>query len=150
MWHAPLFALAALPLAGNGADPPEKEATLVRAVLWWPGLSPASDGGGRVEPNTDVVTTPEAFAKVWKKVAMKGDPPRVNFRTHVVVVAFRPGGVDFDHGGLVVDDRGNAKVQGWEVHPDNMNSRIHSTTIAVFPRAGFKSVEGKKLPAVDE
>jgi hypothetical protein len=28
-----------------------------------------------------------------------------------------------------------------------MNSAYHSTTIAVFPRAGVESVAGKKLPA---
>src|SRR5262245_12081701 len=146
----PLVALAVTPLLVACADSPGKEAQIVRPAVWWCGLNRFSDGGARVEPTTDLITDAEGFAKLWKRLGLKGEAPRVDFKDHFVLVLVRPLGLDFRVGGLAVDEQGEAKARGARVHPDNMNSMFHSTTIAVFPRDRIKSVEGKKLPAVAE
>jgi hypothetical protein len=145
-----IVVVTAAPQLGARADPPVKESQIVRPSVWWSGLNRFSDGGGRVEPVTRLVTDAGEFAKLWTRFGLKVEAPQVDFRNNFVLVLLRPLGLDFEVGGLTVDEHGASKARGMPVHPDFMNSSFHSTTIAVFPRDGIKSVEGKKLPAVPE
>jgi hypothetical protein len=150
MRHVVLLLVVVAPLAAVGAEPPKKEEKehVVRPVLWWSGLGRISDGGGRLDPSSALITDAEAFAKLWKQYEMKGAVPRVNFADYFVVADFRALGLTFEFaGGLVIDARGDSKLRGLPRDDDVMNSAYHSTTIAVFPREGVKSVAGKKLLA---
>ena len=140
----------ASPLAVR-ADPPAKEADVVRPVLWWSDLNRVSDGGGPAfKSTTSCITDAKAFAKAWDMLGTKRALPKVNFMDYFVVVVFRAEGVDFElTGGLVTDPKGNAKVVGRAAHHIVTNAGWYSTTIGVFPRKGIASVEGHKLPAVE-
>src|SRR5262245_1643550 len=113
MRYAMLLAVvAAAQLVGKCPAPPKGEPRIARPALWWSGIGPISDGGARLDPSSTLVTDEKTFAKLWKQLELKGDIPRVNFRTYFVVVVFRAGGLDFGFGGgLVINDRGDAKVQ---------------------------------------
>jgi hypothetical protein len=135
--------------SGVSAAPPGKEPVKVRPVLWWSGLNPVSDGGsGGGGQKIVLVTDAKAFAKLTRALELKGPCPQVNFKEYFVLVVHKPLGLDLSQpfGFLAVDGQGEAKVRGLPVHPDSMNSAIHSSPIAVFPRSGIKTVEGKKLP----
>jgi hypothetical protein len=150
MRYVVLLLVAVVPLHTLRGEPPKKEEKerLVRPVLWWSGLGRISDGGGRLDPSSALITDAEAFAKLWKQYEMKGEVPAVNFADYFVVADFRALGLTFEFGGgLVVGEGGDSKLRGLGLHPDVMNSQFHSTTIAVFPREGVKTVAGKKLPA---
>jgi hypothetical protein len=136
------------PAPGARTDPPTKASKVVRPAIWWPGVGRISDGGGPgLKPTIYLITDAEAFAKLWKKLGLKGELPRVNFQDYFVLVDSRRFGLDFAiGGGLAVDERGDARAGGFRADPDARNSAVHSTTIGVFPRAGIKSVGGKKLP----
>ena len=127
----------------------EKE-RLVRPVLWWSGLGRISDGGGRLDPASALITDTEGLAKLWKQYQIKDEVPRINVEDYFVVTDFRALGLTFEFaGGLAIKEGGDAELRGLPRDADVMNSMFHSTTIAVFPRAGVKSVAGKKLPAVE-
>ena len=135
--------------AGQSDDPAAKaDPKVVRPVVWWPDLNRVSDGGGGVIPaRTEVAADVAAFAKLWAAQKLPGAPPRVNFRDHVVVAAFRVSGIDFaPGGGLAVDARGNATVVGTPAFIIKTNAGAYSTTVGVFPRAGIVAVEGRPVP----
>ena len=138
----------ALP-AARCQPPVGKEQQVVRPVLWWSDLKRVSDGGGGVLPATaTLVTDPKGFAKEWDRLGLKGQPPKVNFKEYVVVVAFRVSGLEFEaSGGLEVDPKGNAKVVGPHAFVIMTNAGWYSTTIGVFPRRGITTIDGQKLLA---
>ena len=138
------------PLSVYHAAPPAQEPKLVRPVSWWSGLNPVSDGGaGGDKQEVDLIAERKELAQAWKYLGLKGTVPEVNFKDYFVLVVRRPLGLDLHSGGLAVAEGGEAKIQGRGVHPDEMNSRIHSSTIAIFPRSGIKTVEKTKLPATE-
>jgi hypothetical protein len=145
-----LAVIVVWPLSGFAADPPAKEPAVIRPVLWWAGLHPHTDvGGGGGGQDVQLITRARDHTRVWKLLEPKAQVPEVNLKDYFVLVVHRPGGLTFLFGGLALDDQGEAKIGGIDEHPDNMNSRIYSSTIAVFPRRGIKTVEGKPLPAVE-
>jgi hypothetical protein len=132
------------------ADPPAKEPKMLRPVMWWSGLNRVSDGGaGGDEQTVILISDAKEFNKVWTSLGTKVDAPQVNFKDYFVLVVRKPLGLDLSppFGHLALDDKGEAKIRGLNAHPDSMNSRFHSSTIALFPRSGIKTVEGSKLPA---
>jgi hypothetical protein len=144
-----LIMVTVTPVLDACSDQPRKKERVVRPAMWWSGLGRVSDGGGpALKATSESIADAEAFGKLWKNLGLKEAPPRVNFKDYFVVVVFRPFGLDFElSGGLAIDERGDAQPRGMRLDADNMNSGVYSTTIGVFPRAGIKSVEGKKLPA---
>ena len=148
-----LAVIVICPWSAFSAGEPAKEPTKVHAVLWWSGLEPRSDGGGGGSEQTIVlITDAKAFAKTAETLKVKEPRPQVNFKEYFVLVVRKPLGLDLSppFGFMVVDAQGEAKIRGLPAHPDSMNSRIHSSTIAIFPRAGIKTVEGNKLSAGQE
>jgi len=138
--------------AGSGlCDDPQKEPKIIHPVLSWSGLNRFSDGGGPgPKPHILLITDAKTFAKIWDNMELRGDVPQVNFEDYFVLTVTRPGGLDFSAwGGLALNEKGKATVHGRDVHPDNMNSRYHSTTIGIFPRSGIQTVDGMKLPAAN-
>jgi hypothetical protein len=143
------------------------EPTKVRPIAWWSDLGRRSSGGGPVGGQKIVlITDAKAFAKAWSdmqpnetgpkfkgadKLKFPGLAPEINFSDYFVLVVTKPLGLDFAQpfGHLLVDGSGNAKIRGIALHGDNMNSVWISTTIAIFPRDGIKSVESKKLPPIE-
>ena len=140
---------AAASLVARAEPPAGKEPLIVRPVLWWSNLKRLSDGGGGVLPaTTTLVTDPKSFAKEWDRLGLKGQPPKVNFKEYVVVVAFRVSGLEFEaSGGLEIDPKGDAKVVGPNAFVIMTNAGWYSTSIGVFPRRGITTIGGQKLPA---
>src|SRR5262245_6767758 len=131
-------------------DNPPNAPKIIRAVLSWSDLNRFSDGGAR-GPKAQVllVTDAKTFAKIWHNLKLPREVPQVNFEDYFVLAVTKPLGLDLSlpWGGLALDDKGRATIRGSDVHADDMNSRFHSSTLAIFPRSGIQTVEGMKLPA---
>jgi hypothetical protein len=144
-----LWPWSAFPAASSGKEPAK-----VRPVLWWSGLAPFSDGGGGGGAGQTMVliTDAKTFAKTAKDLKLTEPCPQVNFKEYFVLVVYKRFGLDLSPpiGCLAVDARGAAKIRGLPAHLDSMSSAIYSTTVAIFPRSGIKTVEGKRMPARQE
>lgn len=121
-----------------------------RPALWWSGLGRAHSAGpaSALKQSVTLISGPKQFAGVWKRLGLKAAAPTVNFNEYFVVVVNRPLGLDLSapFGKLCIDAKGDAKVVGLNAHADDRDSIAISSTLAVFPRTGVRSVEGKKLP----
>ena len=143
--NAPPFCLAT---SRSSRRPNYKAQPALRAAA--AAIQIISDGGaGGDKQEVDLIAECKELAQAWKYLGLKGTVPEVNFKDYFVLVVRRPLGLDLHSGGLAVAEGGEAKIQGRGVHPDEMNSRIHSSTIAIFPRSGIKTVEKTKLPATE-
>ncbi len=147
-----LLTLAVLVTVVISASIQADEPKLVRPILWWVGVNSFSDGGsGGVKESTHCFTNAEAWAKQWELLKLPGACPQVDFEKHVVVLAQRVYGLNFEpHDGLVVGEKGEARLVGRKHTQVIMNAGIWSTTIAVFPRKGIESIDGVKLTAESE
>jgi hypothetical protein len=123
---------------------------VARPVVWWSGLGLRYTAGpaSALKRDVAVITRPKQLAAAWKRLGMKAAVPSVDFDAHFVVVVTKPLGLSLaaPFGHLSVDAKGNAMLHGLPAHADDRGSIAVSSTLAVFPRRGVKSVEGKKLP----
>ena len=127
-------------------------AVLVVAVVGMPTLpatahaatdvKPTRTWTGRVPhpvppPLVSSVGSPQALAQVWALCQVKGDVPRVDFGTHVVLVAARrSSSVRFARLQLADGDLRTTVV----VAPDT--PRYATCVLALVPRAGIDRVDG--------
>ena len=147
-------------LASSRDDKPTK----VRPTEQWSGEI-ADDDRKKAAPSSGAVTSKADFEKLWAAWRGKMKVPTVDFNTHFVAVVFlAPGkGAKILEGtkgvvvvALEVDGKGNAKpVFGPDVGvgaagdppPKWAMTKGFYYGLAVFPRAGIKTLNGKELPA---
>jgi hypothetical protein len=141
-----LAALAALGCLGGLASfgSAGNQKTVAPVVCWYP---PAyySSAGPVPQPTIHLITRTEDWQDYWKRSFSKYLITDVDFTDHFVVVVTKPLGLRLHH--LAINARGDAKLRGSFLFADDRNSIAVATTIAVLPRNGVKSVEGRPLPA---
>ena len=97
----------------------------------------------RLRPASGVLTSQEEFDKLWEGWLFEAKAPKVDFKTGVVVVAAsREGPIK---SAALVDEKktGDMKVRV-ELERKTKGTGLH-VLIAVFPRAGIKTIDGHAL-----
>lgn len=118
--------------AGLWADPPPEPAK-VEVLREWRGQI-------RTPFRPSLITDQEAFATAWAVFEQPGPAPSVDFREHAVIAAaVRTSGL---FARPTLDADGDLHL-GVVATPDQ--PPFHSCILALIPRAGVKSVEGKPL-----
>ena len=122
-----------------------EEATLIPPVVTWEG------GADRNLPaagphEIKVLSNAKAFQDRWKVWRPNEEAPSVNFADYFAVEVVQPGG-DYTLFGLLLDERGMASVNGVGALQAVDVPKGFGYTIAIFPRKGVKTVDGRDLPA---
>ncbi len=127
----------------SAQDKTEKE-TLVKPVQVWQGrFDPEARSDGR--HTIDLLTDAKAFGVSWKIFRSGEKTPRINFDDHfaVLVICSCEG---FFLNGLLIDERGEAKVAGFGFSKPVSMPTGRYYVLAIFPRDKVKSVDGVKMP----
>jgi hypothetical protein len=97
----------------------------------------------KAAPADGFITTAKDFEALWK--AWRGDEkvPEVDFKQNLVLVGLA-GGPNLASIGASLDDEGNLKVL---VRQTLIGGPGFGYQLAVVPRAGIKTVNGKNVPA---
>jgi hypothetical protein len=122
------------------------ERTLVSPVVTWQGSAQRNRPVGFGPHEIKVISNAKAFEERWKARRPKEEAPAVNFADYFAVELIQPGG-DYTLLGLLLDERGKATLHGVGVQQAVDVPKGYGYTIAIFPRKGVKTVDGRDLPA---
>ncbi len=124
--------------AAAGADKPQFP------PVRWSGVV-ADEKKQKAAPESGLVIDQKTLDAIWKAWCA-GDPPRVNFDTHFVLVQTKKAKLSFIH--YTVTDEGELTftigVQGDKNGPKEIDGFGYA--MAVVPREGVKRYNGKALP----
>jgi len=97
----------------------------------------------KLSPPNGFITRKEDFERLWKAWLLADKVPEVDFKTHLVVVATsREGPIK----GAALIDEGEAGVMRIRVELERKSEgKALRVLIAVFPRAGIKTIEGRAI-----
>jgi hypothetical protein len=101
------------------------------------------DGVEKLRPPNGFITKQEDFDKLWKAWLLEGKAPEVDFKTDVVVLATSREGPIKEAVLIDAKKTGDTKIRV-ELERKADGGGLH-VLIAVFPRAGIKTIEGKAI-----
>jgi hypothetical protein len=119
--------------------------TIVPVVAWY--TEPVYTSGPTAPPKTIVAASAKEFEALWKGWWPKVETPEVDFKDYFAVAVWKTFGHQYGH--LEVGENGDATIRGQARNPDFKSSAPISGTLAIFPRAGVKSVEGQRLSVAE-
>ena len=140
-----LLAISALVLAAltATAQPAQDTARKPQKVLAV-GLV-EGDGLDKLVPPGNFVTAQADFDALWKAWMQKGPPPTVDFKNDLVVVAVTRFGPIKDM--VLLDRSGEGAMTIQMALERKAETPSFYTLLAVFPRAGIKSIKGRPIDA---
>ena len=90
----------------------------------------------------EVITSAKGLEAVWKAWKVKGEVPKVDFTTDMIVAVYSVGS-KLDMAGANLDDKGNLDVLGFGTSDIRPGFRY---VLGVVSRQGVKTVNKKDLP----
>jgi hypothetical protein len=90
----------------------------------------------------EVITSAKGLEAVWKAWKVKGDVPKVDFTTDIVVAVYSVGS-KLNIAGANLDDKGNLDVLGFGTSDIRPGFRY---VLGVVSKQGVKTVNKKELP----
>jgi hypothetical protein len=93
-------------------------------------------------PASGVITDAKEFAALWKAWRATEKVPEVDFKKNIVVVTLSLGGPNRPNISGTLDDKGDLKILAFSTR---LGGDGFGYSIAVFPKEGIKSVNGKAI-----
>jgi hypothetical protein len=90
----------------------------------------------------EVITSTKGLEAVWKAWKVKGEAPKVDFTTELIVAVYSVGS-KLNIAGATLDDKGNLNVLGLGTSDIGPGFRY---VLGTVNRKGVKTVNGKDLP----
>jgi hypothetical protein len=97
----------------------------------------------KLSPPNGFIAKKEDFDKLWKTWLLDDKVPAVDFKNHLVVVASsRDGPIK---SAVLIDEKNNGKAKIRVELDRKTEGKALNVLIAVFPRDGIKSIEGRAI-----